>query len=605
MKMKYNFSDVPSGRFTRYSYYFTIIVYFLSALATVALFISREVPVGFWLALLLVQFTPHAEHYLQSRWNQFNLISRYFCVVPSFIYAFFWAATGYPVLYGATVFIMIFTSFISTQGLHIIWIILLAAIPGVLTGGYGSQFGFLPEQNIIMLFLLFGIIFLFLTVYGMAMNSNFIYMRALRHRLAEEKEFIERVNKVIIEASSSFSVPKIMKTILGAINDTRHSEYNYVHLLFATAVTKTAEEQEEEEELYSIDSSSETQQYFKNVKEFLEENNDLLYHFLVNKRIYTHHKNVQGNTELSRLLNKQDLFETLLSIPLIQTNQIIGVAVLVSPKAEKNLDSEDIHYIEKFISPIASIINNTLLHKNKEEQKQLIENKRIHYENISKELSKYLSPQVYRHIFSSGSNIDVSNKRKYLTVLLSELVGYTGALKILKHDKSTNLLNDYLDQMSEIAREYGATIDKYIGDNMLVFFGDPESKGMEKDAVLCVRMALAMRDRVKILKSRWHDMGVSDLSLRIGINSGYCNVGNFGSHYHMEYTLIGTNINLTRRIQQIASPDEILISESTYLLVHGMFECKELGEFRGKGITEVFKIYQVINAIRGGNSLDN
>ena len=104
--------------------------------------------------------------------------------------------------------------------------------------------------------------------------------------------------------------------------------------------------------------------------------------------------------------------------------------------------------------------------------------------------------------------------------------------------------------MSQIVLDYGATIDKFIGDAMLMFFGDPETKGVAEDAKACVRMAHAMQSRMAELEKVWHARGYQHpFRMRIGINTGFCNVGNFGSEARMDYTIIGGEVNLAARLE--------------------------------------------------------
>ena len=94
--------------------------------------------------------------------------------------------------------------------------------------------------------------------------------------------------------------------------------------------------------------------------------------------------------------------------------------------------------------------------------------------------------------------------------------------------------------MSKIALEYGATIDKYVGDAIVIFFGDPETKGVKEDAKACVNMAIAMQRRMRELEKEWQDRGLQrPFQIRIGISTGFCTVGNFGSQDRMDYTIIG------------------------------------------------------------------
>ena len=109
-----------------------------------------------------------------------------------------------------------------------------------------------------------------------------------------------------------------------------------------------------------------------------------------------------------------------------------------------------------------------------------IKSQHLKLEQLSSKLSKYLSPQIYESIFTGNQNLDISSSRKKLTVFFSDIVNFTATTESLESEELTEMLNDYLTQMSEIALDHGATIDKYIGDAIVVFFGDPEQKGIKK-----------------------------------------------------------------------------------------------------------------------------
>src|SRR4029077_14608592 len=142
-------------------------------------------------------------------------------------------------------------------------------------------------------------------------------------------------------------------------------------------------------------------------------------------------------------------------------------------------------------------------------------------ESLSTKLSKYLSPQVYSSIFADKQEVEISSKRKKLTIFFSDIAGFTETTDSLESEELTQLLNSYLTEMSKIALAFGATIDKYIGDAILIFFGDPETKGAREDAFACVSMAIAMQRRMRELKTEWLAQGLErPFELRIGISTG-------------------------------------------------------------------------------------
>jgi len=225
-----------------------------------------------------------------------------------------------------------------------------------------------------------------------------------------------------------------------------------------------------------------------------------------------------------------------------------------------------------------------------------LEGKNKMLESLSSQLSKYLSPQVYSSIFSGAQSVELASTRKKLTVFFSDIAGFTETADRLESEDLTQLLNHYLTEMSQIALEYGGTIDKYVGDAILIFFGDPETKGVKEDALACVEMALAMRKRMRELAAIWRESGIEKpLQCRMGINTGYCTVGNFGSEDRMDYTIIGGGVNLASRLETEATPGEILISYETYAHVKNRIHCKEHGDVTVKGIAYPVTTYQVVD----------
>ena len=214
---------------------------------------------------------------------------------------------------------------------------------------------------------------------------------------------------------------------------------------------------------------------------------------------------------------------------------------------------------------------------------------------LSSKLAKYLAPQVYDSIFTGQQDVKIVSKRKKLTVCFSDLVGFTEITDKMESEDLTHLLNQYLTEMSKIALQYGATIDKYVGDAIVMFFGDPTTLGVKEDALACVNMAMAMQKRVGELAHEWRNSGIeTPLRCRIGIHTGYCTVGNFGSEDRMDYTMVGGTVNLASRLEHAAPPGEVLISFETYAHVKGDVRCEERGHVQVKGITQPVATYLLV-----------
>jgi class 3 adenylate cyclase len=204
---------------------------------------------------------------------------------------------------------------------------------------------------------------------------------------------------------------------------------------------------------------------------------------------------------------------------------------------------------------------------------------------VSIKISHYLSPQIFRSIFSGEMDAVIRTERKKLTIFFSDIKDFTAITEQQQPEEMTARLNEYFTEMSAIALANGGTIDKFIGDAILIFFGDPGSKGATEDARACLRMAVEMQRRVSELNAKWRRRGIeTPFLLRMGINTGYCNVGNFGSKERMEYTIIGAEANLAARLEAIAEPGQIVLSCETYALVRPIAEARPLPPVPMKGI---------------------
>src|ERR1700733_12102057 len=217
---------------------------------------------------------------------------------------------------------------------------------------------------------------------------------------------------------------------------------------------------------------------------------------------------------------------------------------------------------------------------------------------LSLKISRYISPQVYKSIFSGQKDVTIHTERKKLTIFFSDIQNFTATTERLQPELITQLLNEYFTEMSAIAHEHGGTIDKFIGDAMLIFFGDPETRGDRADAKACLQMAWRMQRRLVELNAKWRSQGIEQpFKSRIGINSGYCNVGNFGSTDRMDYTIIGAEANLAARLQSVAEPGGIVISYETFALVNDVITSHALPPITMKGISREVIPYSVDSMI--------
>jgi adenylate cyclase len=215
-------------------------------------------------------------------------------------------------------------------------------------------------------------------------------------------------------------------------------------------------------------------------------------------------------------------------------------------------------------------------------------------EDLSLKLARYLSRQVYQSIFDGRQDARIGCSRKKLTVFFSDIVGFANQTEAMESEDVTFILNGYLNRMADVVLKHGGTLDKFVGDAVLVFFGDPETKGVVEDAVTCVRMALEMKNAIADLNHAWLAKGIRQgFEVRMGITTGFSTVGNFGSDERMDYTIIGKQANLANRLQAAAQPGEILIGQETWLLVKDTFSCVAKEPIQAKGFDRPIQTYAV------------
>lgn len=214
---------------------------------------------------------------------------------------------------------------------------------------------------------------------------------------------------------------------------------------------------------------------------------------------------------------------------------------------------------------------------------------------VINKLTRFIPPQTWQPIVKDNAPVDVTNKRARLTILFSDIVGFTELSDSLSADNLAEILNTYMHHMTTIANKHGAVLDKFIGDGMVCFFGEPNSRGAREDALDCIAMAIDMRREMRTLRQKWRLMGFEGLYVRIGINTGYCHVGNFGSKNRLSYTLIGKEANLASRLETVAGKGEIFISQSTYDYICHDYACEFAGNFALKGFDAPIKAWQVLD----------
>jgi len=221
---------------------------------------------------------------------------------------------------------------------------------------------------------------------------------------------------------------------------------------------------------------------------------------------------------------------------------------------------------------------------------------------VKKAFGHYLPTSIMDEILSDPGKLRLGGEKRELTVLFSDIRQFTPYCETRQPEEVVSTLNEYFDKMTDVVFKYNGTVDKFIGDALVVIFGAP-SKTLQSDhAERACRAALDMLKELKILQEKWQRQGKEVLEIGIGINTGEMLVGNMGSSKIMDYTVIGDEVNLASRVQGLTRNYDVkaIITESTYLKVKDIVETRPLGEAKVKGKYKAAVIYELIGPKSSG-----
>ncbi len=213
---------------------------------------------------------------------------------------------------------------------------------------------------------------------------------------------------------------------------------------------------------------------------------------------------------------------------------------------------------------------------------------------IRQAFSKYVSPAVVNELLKSDKNLELGGKKQRLTVMFSDLRGFTTFSEKLDPQQLSEFLNIYFTKMTDEVFKANGTLDKFIGDAVMAFFGAPLT--YENNAANACRCALQSLDRLTELNIEFQKQGYPQLDMGIGLNTGDMSVGNMGSSTLQNYTVLGDSVNLAARLEGLNKDygTKIIIGEDTYLEIQNEFTCRELDLVRVKGKKTATPIYELI-----------
>jgi adenylate cyclase len=203
----------------------------------------------------------------------------------------------------------------------------------------------------------------------------------------------------------------------------------------------------------------------------------------------------------------------------------------------------------------------------------------------------YFPPSVVDKIMAQSAQLAAAAQKKELTILFSDIVGFTQHTSTMEAGHVRHLLNEYFERMIEIVFSHEGTLDKFIGDGLMVFFGDPERQ--DDHAERGVRTAIEMQRAARELARIWAERGDMPLIIRVGVNTGEVIVGNMGSTRRLSYTALGEPVNLAQRLESSAPAGGVLISARTHELLDGKIATERREPVQVKGFDRPVEVFEV------------
>jgi adenylate cyclase len=211
-------------------------------------------------------------------------------------------------------------------------------------------------------------------------------------------------------------------------------------------------------------------------------------------------------------------------------------------------------------------------------------------EALRQSFEAYLPPSIVKRMLANPDSV-FAGQKKELTILFSDIKSFTTYSSVMSPDEIQKMLNEYFEAMVDVVFKYEGTVDKYIGDGLMVFFGAPEPQ--PDHAVRCVRAAIEMQQKCRELKARWENTFKFPLRIRIGVNTGPVVVGNMGSTRKLSYTVLGSDVNLSNRLESNAPVEGIMISRRTWELVKDQIPTQPHEPILVKGLDTPIEVYTV------------
>jgi len=297
----------------------------------------------------------------------------------------------------------------------------------------------------------------------------------------------------------------------------------------------------------------------------------------------THDAQKDDRFDLGQSIRIQHI-RSAMCVPLWDRGTVIGVIHVDSPIYVGTFKSEDLDLLTALANFAAVAIERASLHARVEEDKR-----------IRTRLERYHSPAVIEEIIggSTGTGSLKLARTKHVTIMFADLVGFTTLSEKMPPETVSTMLNMFFTHAAEAVFSVDGTLDKFIGDEAMAFFGAPIDQ--PDHAWRAIVAALKIRESLETWNRQREEAGERRLEVRIAINSGEVVVGEIGSDRRVDYTVLGTPVNIAARIEQfVASPGDIVIGPETYEAVKDRVNAAQLGFFALKGLVSQVPLFKVI-----------
>jgi len=304
---------------------------------------------------------------------------------------------------------------------------------------------------------------------------------------------------------------------------------------------------------------------------------------------------VKQNAKLSHL-SMDDPIPMQVCSPILCGSQMMGF-VNIGEIKKGSLDRED----QQFFSALCTLLGLSMKNAQnflkietdlKESEQRVVEKDELN-ERIKQMFGKFTSPNVVQNLIEQKSDLVLGGENKHVSLLFADIRGFTSYCERRTPADVVEALNEYLTRMSRVIIKYDGTLDKYIGDEIMAFWGAPLDQ--PDHAKLAVQAGYEMLLELKKLALEWEKQSKEPFSLGVGINSGDMIVGNIGSSLRMDYTVIGDSVNLAARVQGLTRKfkADYLITEHTFQNVKEIVKARKIGALQVKGKEEPTVIYAV------------